>query len=189
MKETTEAEAMEEFTKEEIQEARENIQDLILKLMRDKIEYLDVKADFFEGQSIPIGELIYRMELRVEETLKEEQEVNDKLLEGAEVKKNLVSVLEGLKSQQKVEIRGKKDDEAVTRINGFFQCPECPYKTKSQRFHLKRHINAVHRKLKPWQCLICDKGKIISICLFRFFFLIYSQFQTFLQKLNYLHIF
>ena len=150
---------MEEYTKEEIQEAREAIQDLILELMRDKIEYLDVKADFFEGQSIPIGELIYRMKLRVEETLMEEQEVADMLLQGAEVKKNLVSVLESLKSQQKVEIRGKKDDEAVTRINGFFQCPECPYKTKWTRDHLILHINAVHRKLKPWKCLDCPKRK------------------------------
>ena len=102
---------MEEFTKEEIQEARENIQDLILELMRDKIEYLGVKADFFETQTIPIGELIYRMELRVMETLKEEQEVADKFLEGTEVKKNLVNFLEVLKSQQKVENQDKKDDE------------------------------------------------------------------------------
>ena len=133
-----EAEAMEEYTKEELQEAREAIQNLILELMRDKIEYLDVKADFFETQSIPIGEVIYRMELRVEKTLKEEQEVAGKLLQRAEVKKNLVSVLEGLKSQQKVGNHGKKGDEAVTRINGFFQCPECPYKTKWFRWDLIR---------------------------------------------------
>ena len=130
---------MEEFTKEEIQEAREAIQDLILELMRDKIEYLGVKTDFFETQSIPIGELIYRMELRVEKTLKEEQEVNDKLLEGAEVKENLEGILGSLRSQQKVENHGKKDDEAATRINGFYQCLECPFKAKYSRNDLKVH--------------------------------------------------
>ena len=169
---------MEEYTKEEIQEARENIQDLIMELIRDKIKYLDVKADFFEGQSIPIGELIYRMELRVEETLKEEQEVADKLLQGAEVKKNLVSVLEGLKSQQKVGNHGKKDDEAATRINGFYHCQECAYKTKKDRNSLKRHINAVHRKLKPWKCLDCPKRKPNSIChLTIFFYFLFFNFR------------
>ena len=165
-----EAGAMEEYTKEEIQEARENIQDLIMELIRDKIKYLDVKADFFEGQSIPIGELIYRMELRVMETLKEEQEVADKLLQGAEVKKNLVSVLEGLRNQQKVENHGEKDEEVATRINGFFQCPECPFKAKRFRWDLKRHINAVHRKLKPWKCLDCPKRKPNRICHLTIFF-------------------
>ena len=150
---------MEEFTKEEIQEARENIQDLILELIRDK--YLDGKADFFEGQSIPIGELIYRMELRVMKTLKDEQEVADNLLQGAKVKKNLEGILESLKSRQKVEIHGKQDDEAATRINGFFYCQECAYKTKKDRNSLKRHINAVHLKLKPFKCSFCAKGKLI----------------------------
>ena len=105
----------------------------------------------------------------MEETLKEEQEVADKLLQGAEVKKNLQGILEGLRSEQKVENQRKKDDEALTRINGFLQCPECPYKTKWSRYDLKLHINVVHRKLKPWKCLVCAKGKLVNFCPFAIF--------------------
>ena len=105
----------------------------------------------------------------MEETLKEEQEVADKLLQGAEVKKNLVSVLESLKSQQKVGNQCKKGDEAVNRINGFFQCPECIFKAKWRRKDLIHHINSVHRKLKPWKCLVCDKGKLVNFCPFAIF--------------------
>ena len=156
--------------------------------MRDKIEYLGVKADFFKGQTIPIGEFIYRMELRVEKTLKEEQEVNDKLLEGAEVKENLEGILGSLRNQQKVENHGKKDDEAATRINGFYHCLECPFKAKCSWRDLKVHINAVHRKLKPWKCLECPKRKPNSISDLTIFKKYFFQCQVVQERRIYHHI-
>ena len=83
------------------------------------------------------------------ELLKEEQELTDGLKKGTEVKKKFVSILKGLKSRQKV-------------TNGFYHCPECLFKTNWHRMALKRHINAVHRKFKPWECSDCSKGKRIK---------------------------
>ena len=52
--------------------------------------------------------------------------------------------------------------ETLIKINGFYQCPECAYKTEWEKSDLKVHINAVHRKLKSWKCLDCTKGKQIK---------------------------
>ena len=135
-----------------------------LEVLRDKIEYLDVKSDFFENQTFIINEIIYKIELKEKELLKEEQEMTDKLVEGAKVKKNLVNILKDLKNQQQVNIHDKKDDGTFIKINGFYHCPECPYKTNFRKYQLKNHINAVHRKLKPYKCTKCTKGKFLNTC-------------------------
>ena len=146
---------------EETQEARDDVTDFSLELLRDKIEYLDVKADFFENQALILNEIIHKIEMKDKKCLKEEQELTDKLAERAEVKKNLVNILKGLKNQQKVKMHETKENEALVRINGFNHCPECPFKTKYDR-NLKDHINGVHRKLKPWKCSDCTKGKLLN---------------------------
>ena len=141
---------------EETQGAQDEVSIISLELLQYKLEYLNVKADFFEDQTLILNEIINKVELKGIELLKEEQELTDKLAEKAEVKKNLVNILKSLKSQQKVEMY-KKNDKTLIRTNGFYHCPECPYKTWKKN-KLKVHINAVHRKLKPWKCSDCTKG-------------------------------
>ena len=102
------------------------------------------------------------------EISKEEQELTDKLAERAEMKKNLVNILKGLKNQREVK-KHKKNNETFIRINGFYHCSECPFKTKFQKADLKRHINAVHRKVKPWKCSDCNKGKRMKSCYLKYF--------------------
>ena len=142
---------------EETQEAQDVVPIISLELLRDKLEYFNVKADFFENQTLIFNEIIHKVELEGMELSKEEQELTDKLAKRAEVKKNLVKILEGLKNKRKAR-KHKKNDETLIRINGFYHCPECPYKTKWSKNKLKVHINAVHRKLKPWKCSDCTKG-------------------------------
>ena len=96
--------------------------------------------------------------MKNKEISKEEQELTDKLAERAEVKKNLVNILKGLKNQRKMK-KYKKNDETFIRTNGFYHCPECLFKTKWDRNQLKVYINAVHRKLKPLKCPDCAKSK------------------------------
>ena len=120
---------------EETQKANDYI--IRLKLLKDEIKYLDVNANSFEGQSVPIGELVNKMELIVQETLKE----GKGLLEGAEV---------------------KNQDKDFKSINRLFHCPECSYTSKWGRRHLQYHINAVHLKLKSFKCSFCAKGKLIG---------------------------
>ena len=146
---------------EEAQEAQDEVPIFSSELLRDKLEYFNVKANFFKNQTSILNEIIHKMELKGMELSKEEQELTDKLAEKAEVKKNLVNILKSMKSQQKVEMY-KKNDETLIRINGFYHCSECPYKTKWKRNVIKIHINAVHRKLKPWKCPDCYKGKHIK---------------------------
>ena len=164
---------MEETTNlliEKSQEVQDDVTDFSLELLRDKIEYLDVKADFFENQTVLINKIICKIELVNKELLKEEQELTDKLEKKAKVKKNLVNILNGLKSQQKMKMHETKENEALVRTNGFYYCPECPYKTKYDRTRLKDHINAVHRKLKPWKCSDCTKGKFLNEKRFKMFY-------------------
>ena len=146
---------------EETQDTLHEVSNFSLEHLRDKLEYLNVKADFFENQTLIFNVIICKMELKGMELLKEEQELTDKLAEKTEVKKNLVNILKGLKNQQKVKTN-KKNDVNFIRTNGFYHCPECPFKTKWDRKNLKVHINAVHRKLKPWKCSDCNKGKRIK---------------------------
>ena len=150
------------------QDAQDEVPIFSLELLRDKLEYFDVKANFFENQNLILNQIIYKMELKDKELLKEEQELTDKLAERAEVKKNLVNILKGLKNQQKVK-KLKKNDKTFIRKNGFYHCPECSYKTKWYKIFLKVHINAVHRKLKPWKCSDCNKGKRIKNYFFKYF--------------------
>ena len=152
----------------ETQEAHAEVPNFSLELLQDKLEYINVKADFFENQNLILNQIIYKVELEGTELLKEEQELTEKLAERAEVKKNLVNILKGFKSQRKVKAL-KKNDETFIRTNGFYQCPECPYKKKSKRNVLKAHINAVHRKLKPWKCSDCTKSKRIKMYYLKYF--------------------
>ena len=150
-----------QLVEEGAQEAHNEAPNFNLELLQDKFEYLNVKANFFENQTLIFNKIIHKMELKDKEFLKEEQDLTDKLKKKAEVKINLVNILNGLKSQRKVK-EHKNNDKTFIRVNGFYNCPECPYKTKFQESLLKRHINAVHRKLKPWKCSDCYKGKRIK---------------------------
>ena len=146
---------------EKTQEAHDEVPIFSLEHLRDKIEYFNVKANFFENQTLIFNEIINKVEIKGMELSKEEQELTNKLAERAEVKKNLVNILKGLKNERKTG-KHKRNDETLIRINGFYHCPECSYKTKWPRNKLKIHINAIHRKLKPWKCSDCTKGKRIK---------------------------
>ena len=147
---------------EETQEAQDEVPNCSLELLQDKLEYFDEKADFFENQTLILNKIIHKVELNGKESSKEEQELCDKLAERTEVKKKLVNILKGLKNQQKMKTN-KKNDETLIRTNGFYHCPECSYKTKWDRKNdLITHINAIHRKLKPWKFSDCTKGKRIK---------------------------
>ena len=118
---------------EETQETHDEVPIFSLELLRDKLEYFDVKANFFENQTLIINEIIYKIELKGMELLKEEQELTDKLAERAEVKKNLVAISKG---PQKVKMHTKKDESLIS--------------------------TNVHCKLKPWTCTDCTKSKRIK---------------------------
>ena len=143
-----------------IEKAQEthDVTNLSFWLLRDKIENFDVKADLFEKITLILNEIIHKIELKNKELLQEEQKLTEKLAERTEVKKNLVNILNGFKNQRATT--HKKDDITLMRINGFYYCPECPYQTKWDRSTLKVHINAVHRKHKPWNCSDCTKCKL-----------------------------
>ena len=133
------------------QEAHDEVFNFSLELSRYKIEYFDIA------------------ELKDEELLKVEQELTDKLVESVEVNKNLDNILStSLKNQQEVKEPEKKD-ETFIRINGLYHCPECLFETKSVRRVLKLHINVVHRKLKPFNCSECTKGKRIKTYHLKYF--------------------
>ena len=129
---------------------------MLLEILYKIFIYL---ADFFENQNLILNEIIHKVELKDMKLLKEEQELTGKLLERSKVKKNLVNILKSLKSQRKGK-KYKKRDETLIRVNGFYNCPECSYTTKWES-NLKAHINAVHRKLKPWKCSDCTMGNCI----------------------------
>ena len=122
-----------------------------LELLRDKTDNIDVKADFFENQTFINNEIINKLELKSMELPKEEQEFTEKLEERAEAKKH------------------KKNDETFTKINGFYNCPECSYKTQWNKSNLKVHIDAIHREVKPYICSDCSKGKRIKTYHLKYF--------------------
>ena len=140
------------------QRAQDEVPNISLELLRDKLEYFDVKAVFFENQNLILNEIIHNVDLKDKELLKEEQELTEKLAERAEVKKNLVNILKGLKNQRKFN-KDTKKKKTLVKKNGFFNCPECPFKSKWNTSTVIVHISAVHRKLKPWKCSDCTKGK------------------------------
>ena len=168
---------------EETQKAHDDVTSFSLELLQDKNEYLDVKANFFENQTLIINKIIHKIELIGKKLSIEEQELSDKLAEGAEVKKNLANILKCLKSQQKV-----KRDKSFIKIKGFYHCPECPYKTKRFMRKLKVHIDAVHRKLKPWKCSNCAKGKLFNAFQLKYFIKQALQFQILHQNITYHNI-
>ena len=57
---------------EETQEAHNEVPIFSLELLRDKLEYFNVKADFFENQTLIINEIIHKVELKDKELLKKE---------------------------------------------------------------------------------------------------------------------
>ena len=148
-------------TEEHTQEKYGSVDLELLEHLRDKIEHLQVKGDFFDDQTEVWGKLIYNQELKDKKFLKEEQELIDMINEREVEKNKLASHLKFLKDELKVKkskgIVVKNPQKALVRINGFYYCPECPYKSNYNR-NLNQHINAVHRKLKPWKCSECDKG-------------------------------
>lgn len=40
----------------------------------------------------------------------------------------------------------------------FYDCPECPFRTKHKMANLRVHINRIHRRSEPWKCPDCPKG-------------------------------
>ena len=124
--------------------------------LQNELEYFQLNGDFFEEQTEMWTKLIYKQELRDLDSLKEEQELIDKFNERKIEKEKLISHLRALKDQLN-EKEVKKYDTVLIRINGFFNCSECPHKTK-RKSDLKLHIKAIHLKIKPWKCLECHKG-------------------------------
>ena len=159
-----------------------------LQYLLDKLGYLNVKADFFARQSETWSKLINKVELEHEESLKEEQELIDKFNEREIEKEKLISHLKSLKKQVKVSsnwflnngVEVKNNDTVFTRTNGFFNCTECEYKSKL-KLNVIKHINAVHRKLKPYKCLDCDKGMsdLFNLALIKYFIYVFDLFQRF----------
>ena len=160
-----------------------------LEYLRDKLEYLHLKSDFFNSQSEIWSKLIFKVELKQKESLKEEQELIDKFNEREIEKEKLISHLKSLKKQVKVSSNWslnngkevKNNETGFTRINGFFNCTECEYKAK-RKCYVIQHINAVHRKLKPYKCSDCDKGmsELFNVILIKYliYFLIYFSVFT-----------
>ena len=136
-----------------------------LELLRDELEYLQIQGDFFDGQTEVWSKLINKEELKQKECFKEEQELINEFNEREIEKNKLINHLKALKDQGKVTRKnifnnGKETENNETlliRIDGFFNCLECFYKTKFKH-NLKKHINASHLKLKPFKCSDCDKG-------------------------------
>ena len=130
-----------------------------LELLQEELEYLQLKENFFEDQTDLWGKLINNQELKVKESLKEEQKLIEKLNEKKIEKEMLISHLKSLKDQIKASKKKSLNnfESVIIRIDGFLHCHECNYKA-NRRWHLKSHINAVHRKLKPHECANCGKG-------------------------------
>ena len=140
------------------QEAQDEVPNLSSEPLRETFENVDVEDDFFEIQTLVNNEMIRLVELKDMELSKEKQELTNKLAERVEVMKNLVNISKG---PQKVKMH-KKKDESLISTNVLYYCPECTINTK-KKHNLKVHINAVHRKLKPFNCSECNKGKRIKI--------------------------
>ena len=164
----------------ETKATNDEVPNFSLEHLQNKLEYFNVKADFFENQTLILNQIIHKVEIKDKELSKEEQELTDKLAERAEVKKNLVKILEGLKNLRKMKTK-KKNYETLTRTNGFYHCPECRYKTKWE-YLLKVHINAVHRQLKPWKCSDCAKSKRVKIYHFEYFIKYHFSISDFSLK-------
>lgn len=80
---------------------------LNLTLLRDEIEYLTMKQNFFEGQTELWSKKVIKKDLKnqeiFEQNLMEEQELTVKLLKGEQTKIKLLKVLEDLRGQQEIE--------------------------------------------------------------------------------------
>ena len=186
----------------------DNEEDLELELLQDELEYLQLMSHFFENQTKIWGELVNKVELRQKESLEEEQALIDKLNEGQIEKVNLISHLNALKKQ--VDTKASKGTKNIIGKNGFFECTECPKKSKrkynvichiktihridhkfldcpechfksNNTFHMKKHINEVHPKLRLYKCSDCDKGWSDKTCAFQFYL---KQFFNLFQRLQ-----
>ena len=169
------------------------IKDQDLDILRDNLEYLQLKSNFFDGQTEVWGKLINIVELKLKKSLKEEQELIDKFNEREIEKEKLISHLKSLKEQVKISSNlcldngeeVKNIDTAFTKINGFINCTECEYKSKCKR-NVVTHTNAVHRKLKPYKCSDCDKGMsdLFNVALIKYMIFVSDLFQRFHKKDN-----
>ena len=133
---------MEEATNqlfEKTQEAQDEVLNFSFEHLRDKLEYFTVKANFFENQTLIFNELINKEEMICMELLKEEQELTDKLMERAEVKKNLVNILKGLKNERKAE-KHKFHINKVHRQLKPNKCSDCTKGKHIKSYHLKYFI-------------------------------------------------
>ena len=164
-----------------------------LELLKDELEYLQLKGDFFKDQTDLWSKLINDQELKDKESLKEKQKLIGKINEKKIEKEKLISHLKSLKDQ--INTKASKETMKIISKNGFFECPECPNKSKwkqnvtshiksihrkinelfdcpechyksNRRSSVKDHINIVHRKLKPFKCSDCDKGLSDKTCAF-----------------------
>ena len=115
-----------------------------LELLQDELEYLELKSNFFDGQTEEWSNLIHDQELKDQESLEEEQELVKVFNERKIEKEKLISHLKALKDQ--VDTKASKGTKNLIRKNGFFECSECPYKSKWKR-NVDRHINNIHFKL------------------------------------------
>ena len=148
---------MERPTQKLMKENQEDYDYIIkLELIRQHVENMGIIS--LENESNTIDELINKMSLKVNETMKPEQD----LLQGADIENNIANLLNRLRCHQEMKNRGMKDDKVYIKVNGFYHCPECLYKTKWGRKNLNLHINATHPKRRLWKCSDCPKGKLIS---------------------------
>ena len=144
----------------DVQDVQDNLD---LEIMRDELEYLELKSDFFDGQTEKCNKLINKKEWKQRDSVTELQELIDEFNERENEKQQLTNYLNVLKDQ----VKAKAENEALNqdpqiqgdlfRVDRFFNCPECLYKAKFKG-NLKVHINRIHHKLKLWKCSDCDKG-------------------------------
>ena len=182
----------------------DNQENLELELLQDKLEYLQLKGDFFEDQTDPWGKLIIDQELKNKESLEEEQKLIKILNERKIEKEKLISDLKALKDQVNTKaskrtwickngyfecpecsMKSKWKESVIKHINvihrklnivhKFLDCPECHFKT-NRTSGMKDHINAVHHKLRPYKCSDCDKGWSDKSCAFQKYLIIFFSF-------------
>ena len=109
---------------EETWEAHPEVLNLSLELLLDKLDDLNVKADFMENPTFVSNETIQKVEVKDKKLSKEEQELTDKLDERAKVKKNL----NGLKCEQRVETQKKNDETLINEVHQKlkpWKCSDC----------------------------------------------------------------
>lgn len=107
------------------QKSQGSEEDSTLQTLLDKMEYMQIKANFFECQTKWLTEIIYNEEISAEESFKEEQEIYAELNKQNQLKLKLQNQLQVLKEAcQPRAIEYFKTDG----INN--NCTECFYQSK-----------------------------------------------------------